>query len=290
MQVHRVLGPAMFLCVVTAQARDEASYVLPAAAASALARSLEASKTHATHIWRDTVPFNADGTVNAYVEIARGDRRKWEFDMRANARAIDRVIPPSVGGYPVNYGYVPQTVSYDGDPFDALVLGPPIGGGEVVRGVVVGLMFMDDEKGSDAKVVLSRVRSDGHPSHELTRGLRQEIGDYFRRYKHHEVGKFSTVPGWGTVADGMTYIQTTHAFFHQCRPPVRRAISDDGHRAVAPATTESPAAAPRLSPASLRPRRCFLCSGTGQLQEGSSRRTAPRSAISFADRPPDSRM
>ena len=36
---------------------------------------------HATHVWRDTPPMNADGTVNGYVEIARGDRRKWEFDM-----------------------------------------------------------------------------------------------------------------------------------------------------------------------------------------------------------------
>ena len=46
--------------------------------------------------------------------------------MRANRRAIDRMIPISIGGYPVNYGFVPQTVSYDGDPFDVLVLGPPL--------------------------------------------------------------------------------------------------------------------------------------------------------------------
>ena len=88
--------------------------------------------------------------------------------MRANARAIDRVIPESVGGYPVNYGFVPQTVSYDGDPFDVLVLGPPIAGGESVRGVVVGLMYMEDEKGLDSKVVLSTLGVDGRPLHQLT--------------------------------------------------------------------------------------------------------------------------
>ena len=49
--------------------------------------------------------------------------------MGANRRAMDRTIPAEVGGYPVNYGFVPQTVSYDGDPFDVLVLGPPIEGG-----------------------------------------------------------------------------------------------------------------------------------------------------------------
>ncbi len=84
---------------------------LPAAATTQLARSLAASEAHAKHVWRDTPPLNDDGTVNAYIEIARGDRRKWEFDMGANARAIDRVMPEALGGYPVNYGFVPQTVS-----------------------------------------------------------------------------------------------------------------------------------------------------------------------------------
>jgi hypothetical protein len=92
--------------------------VLQASATSALATSLQEAAAHAKHVWRDTAPTNPDGTVNAYIEIARGDRRKWELDMGANARTIDRMIPTDVGGYPVNYGFVPQTVSYDGDPFE----------------------------------------------------------------------------------------------------------------------------------------------------------------------------
>lgn len=168
-------------------------------------------------MWRDTPPRNADGTVNAYIEIARGDRRKWELSMAANARAIDRVIPAAVGGYPVNYGFVPQTVSYDGDPFDALVLGPPIPGGRVVRGAIVGLMRMEDEKGLDSKVVLSLVGDDGRPLHALTEDDQRRIGDYFNRYKQHESGKHSEVPGWGTVADGLSFVTTTHAFFTTCR-------------------------------------------------------------------------
>ena len=75
---------------------------LPAVATRALAASLEAARSHTKHQWRDTPPMNSDGTVNAYVEIARGDRRKWEFDMRANRLAMDRLLPVSVGGYPVN--------------------------------------------------------------------------------------------------------------------------------------------------------------------------------------------
>jgi len=168
-------------------------------------------------VWRDRAPMNDDGTVNAYIEIAKGDRRKWEFDMGAGRRAIDRVIPVEVGGYPVNYGFVPQTVSYDGDPFDALVLGPPLEGGRIVPGAIVGLMLMEDEKGLDSKVVLSRIDSGGRPMHELTPEARQEIGDYFRRYKLHESGKFSKVPGWASAADGLSFVQTTHAFFRACR-------------------------------------------------------------------------
>ena len=190
---------------------------LPAAATTELVRSLKAAGAHARHVWRDTAPLNSDGTVNAYIEIARGDRRKWEFDMGTNAPAIDRVIPADVGGYPVNYGFVPQTVSYDGDPFDVLMLGPPLPGGQLVRGVIVGLMRMEDEKGLDSKVVLSPIDPAGRPLHPLTADIREEIGSYFKRYKQHEPGAFSRVPGWGSVAEGLAHVKTTHAFFHECR-------------------------------------------------------------------------
>ena len=186
---------------------------LPATAVARLAQSLEAARAHPRHVWRDTPPTNADGTVNAYIEISRGDRRKWELDMRTNARAIDRMIPESVGGYPVNYGFVPQTVFYDGDPFDALVLGPPIEGGTMVRGVVVGLMYMEDEKGLDSKVVLSLLTPAGQPRHRLTQSDRDRIGAYFKRYKAHEQGAFSTVPGWGSVAEGQGLVEKAHRFF-----------------------------------------------------------------------------
>jgi inorganic pyrophosphatase len=190
---------------------------LPAAASTQLARSLDDSRAQKKHVWRDTPPFNDDGTVNGYIEIARGDRRKWEFNMRHNARAIDRVMPRSLGGYPVNYGFVPQTVSYDGDPFDILVLGPPIAGGTMVRGTVVGLMHMTDEKGLDSKVVVSPLNREGRPVYQLTAQDQERIGDYFKRYKLDEPGKFSDVPGWDSVAVGRAYVDMTHAFFRDCR-------------------------------------------------------------------------
>jgi len=51
----------------------------------------------------------------------------------------------------------------------------------------------------------------------LTADDQQRIGDYFKRYKRHETGKFSKVPGWGTVAEGLSYVITAHAFFEKCR-------------------------------------------------------------------------
>lgn len=203
--------------VLLATSAGQPPPVLPPAATGALHASLAAADHHPTHVWRDTAPVNDDGTVNAYVEIPRGERRKYEFDMRQNQRAVDRVLPRSIGGYPVNYGFVPQTISYDGDPFDALVIGPALAGGQLVKGVVIGLMEMEDEKGLDSKVVLSPAAASGAAPQTLTEGERSRIAEYFRRYKRHDAGGFSHVPGWGDAVDGMRFVRMTHTFFTACR-------------------------------------------------------------------------
>jgi inorganic pyrophosphatase len=203
--------------IIAAQVPQRPPDVLPLAATVKLAESLEAARGHRHHVWRDTPPTNGSDMVNAYVEIPRGERRKFEFAMRANSRAVDRVIPEDVGPYPVNYGFVPQTISYDGDPFDALVLGPPLEGGRIVRGRIVGLMLMEDEKGIDSKVVLSPLDGDGRPTHPLTPADQDRIGAYFDSYKRHEPNGFSDVPGWSSPEDGLAHIVMTHTFFRQCR-------------------------------------------------------------------------
>lgn len=210
---------------LVAQPSTRPPNVLPETAVAKLAGSLDASRPHRHHIWRDTPPFDSDNLVNAYIEIPRGERRKYEFAMKENGRAIDRIIPEDVGGYPVNYGFVPQTISYDGDPFDALVLGPALAGGRIIRGRIVGLLLMEDEKGIDSKVVLSLVDGAGRTTHSLTEEDRTRIGKYFNAYKRHEPGGFSNVPGWGSADDGRAHITTTHAFFMRCRSTVRRPCS-----------------------------------------------------------------
>ena len=216
---------AAAVVVIAPASGQHAPNVLPAQGTTKLNRSLDAASAHVRHVWRDTPPVNDDGTINAYVEIPAGERRKWELDMRRNARAVDRIIPADVGGYPVNYGFVPQTVWHDGDPFDALVIGPPLDGGEFVRGVVVALMHMEDEKGPDSKVVLSPRHGDGRAPVEMTAADRQRLEDFFRRYKKDEPDGFARVTGWGTAEEGLAYVRTARAFFLQCRKHAGRACS-----------------------------------------------------------------
>ena len=73
------------------------------------------------------------------------------------------MISERIGGYPVNYGFVPQTISHDGDPFDVLVLGPSLTGGELVRGVIVGLMAWRMRKVTTPKSCCPRLG--GRPPH-----------------------------------------------------------------------------------------------------------------------------
>jgi len=184
---------------------------------SKLRASLDAAQPHTKHLWRDTPPINADGTINGYIEIARGDLRKWEFNIATHERAIDRMIPKELGGYPINYGIVPQTVSYDGDPFDILVLGPPIEGGTALRGLPVALMLMEDDRVVDSKVVVSPLDASGRPLYRLTDSVRREVASFFDRYKRHIPGASTRVSGWESKDKGVSLVRITHAFFTECR-------------------------------------------------------------------------
>lgn len=189
---------------------------LPEKAVEKLRHSISAAARHPRSVWRDVPPRDEHGRINALVEIARGDRRKFEFDVARNTMRLDRTIPGGLGGYPINYGIVPQTISYDGDPFDVLVLGPPLTSGTMTEGVAVGVMRFEDETGSDAKVVISPVDAAGKPRHALTAAERQRITAFFNAYKRHEPGKFSRVTGWGGADEGLALVRVTHAFFREC--------------------------------------------------------------------------
>jgi inorganic pyrophosphatase len=173
---------------------------------------LEAAKQYPEHVWRDLSPRNADGTINGYVEIPRGESQKWEFRIPLNRREVDRVIPAELGGYPINYGFLPQTVSYDGDPADVLVLGPALNGSTVVRGRIVGLMEMTDTGDLDSKVIISPLDAQGRPTHALTEDDRRRMTQFFDNYKRHQ-GKPTKVTGWGDPEAARTFLEKTAGFF-----------------------------------------------------------------------------
>jgi inorganic pyrophosphatase len=224
--VQNLLAVVLAALTLVAQTPGPAPTVLPATASIRLMESFKAASAFRDHVWRDTSSL-AGNLINGYIEIPMGELTKYEFDMGTNTRKVDRVMPDSLGGYPVNYGYVPQTVSFDGDPFDVLVLGPALPGGELVKGVIVGLMLMEDEKGLDSKVVISPVDENGKAKYALTPEDQARIGEYFNAYKakDDDPKTWSKVPGWGTAEDGLTYVLTTAAFFQQCRVHTDRPCS-----------------------------------------------------------------
>jgi inorganic pyrophosphatase len=219
MRVIRALAPlagaVMLACADPAPRREATATAYPPAPAGLdLKRSayLEASKGHERNVWRDLEPLNADGTVNGYIEIPHGESTKWEFSIALNRREIDRHIPPELGGYPVNYGFLPRTISYDGDPADVLFLGPPLTGGEVVKGRIVGVMHMVDDGDLDSKVVASPLEAGGAAPHTLEPAIRERLERFFNTYKNHD-GKVTKITGWGDTADARAFIEATSRFF-----------------------------------------------------------------------------
>lgn len=185
---------------------------LPALAAARLRESFDAAREHAQHIWRDTPAVHPDGTVTVFVEISAGSHEKLEFDMKANRLALDRRIPESLGGYPTGYGFLPQTIGLDGDPFDGLVLGDSPSG-QIVRGRIVGIMHMTDEKGHDAKIVV--VPEADSSVRRLDAAERARIAEFFNRYKAEDDDEesWACVSGWGDEAEARRYLDAARRLF-----------------------------------------------------------------------------
>src|SRR3954464_14184504 len=104
----------------------------------------------------DRVPAGRDlpNDCNVVIEIPmRGDPIKYEVDKESGAMFVDRFMSTAMH-YPCNYGYVPQTLSDDGDPVDVLVITPfPLVPGVVVTCRPIGMLRMEDEAGGDAKLL-----------------------------------------------------------------------------------------------------------------------------------------
>ena len=126
-------------------------------------------------------------TVDVFVEIPRGSRNKYEFDRQRGVIKLDRVLYSSVH-YPTDYGFVPRTLSPDGDELDALVMvEEPTFPGCLVIARPIGVLVMHDEKGADSKVLAVPL---GDPRFAAVRTLAdipghwlREIENFFQTYK-----------------------------------------------------------------------------------------------------------
>jgi len=149
---------------------------------------------------------NLPDEVNVIIEIpAHSDPVKYEVDKESGAMFVDRFMSTCMH-YPCNYGYVPHTLSEDGDPVDVLVPTPfPIIPGSVITCRPVGVLMMTDESGPDAKVLAVPVDKlcydyRGVDSYkQLPQMLCDQITHFFEHYKDLEKTKWVKIDGWQDV-------------------------------------------------------------------------------------------
>ena len=156
------------------------------------------------------VPSGRDlpNDFNVIIEIPmNADPIKYEVDKDSGAIFVDRFMGTAMH-YPCNYGYVPNTLSDDGDPVDVLVITPfPLIPGVVVRCRPIGVLKMTDESGEDAKVlavpvdkVLS-IYSHWQKPEDLNELRLRQTQHFFEHYKDLEKGKWVKIDGWYGVED-----------------------------------------------------------------------------------------
>lgn len=146
---------------------------------------------------------NPPEDIHVIIEVPQhADPVKYELDKASGAFFVDRFMHTAMH-YPCNYGFVPNTLSEDGDPVDVLVVSKfALMPGCVVPCRPVGMLAMEDEKGLDAKV-LAVPGSDVKPFYDNVRGpedmpafLLDQIKHFFEHYKDLEPGKWVKVRGW----------------------------------------------------------------------------------------------
>jgi len=150
-----------------------------------------------------SVGKNAPWDVNVIIEVPMGSEPiKYEMDKDSGALFVDRFLHTAMY-YPCNYGFIPHTLSGDGDPADVLVVGRrPVMPGCVIAVRPIGVLLMEDESGEDEKI-LAVPQSRLHPFFnevqsykDLPEILIQQIAHFFEHYKDLESNKWVKITGW----------------------------------------------------------------------------------------------
>lgn len=170
----------------------------------------------------DLLPIgkNPPEEVNVVVEVpVGGEPIKYEIHKESGALVVDRFLYTAMR-YPGNYGFIPHTLSEDGDPCDVVIANQRgLLPGSVIAVRPVGVLRMHDEAGGDEKIVavpaprLSRRYEAVHEYTDLPEITRQQIQHFFEHYKDLEPGKWVKVAGWGSAAEARQLISEGIARF-----------------------------------------------------------------------------
>lgn len=163
----------------------------------------------------DMIPVGKDAPkdINVIIEIAQGGHPiKHEMDKDSGALFVDRITTASMR-LPANYGFIPHTLSGDGDPVDVLVICPyPLQPLSVIRCRPIGYMMTEDESGTDEKIIaVPHEKLYPHYANiksykDLPAQLIAEIQHYYEHYKDLEKGKWVKVSGWHDAAEAEAVI------------------------------------------------------------------------------------
>jgi inorganic pyrophosphatase len=156
---------------------------------------------------------NPPEDVNVIIEVpVGGEPIKYEMDKASGALFVDRFLYTPMR-YPGNYGFIPHTLSLDGDPIDVVVCNTrEIMPGAVISCRVVGVLVMEDEAGGDEKLIavpspkMTRRYENVHEVTDLPQITRDQIQHFFEHYKDLEPGKWVKVVRWGDSAEAKKMI------------------------------------------------------------------------------------
>jgi inorganic pyrophosphatase len=159
------------------------------------------------------IGHNPPDDVNVIIEVPiGGEPIKYEMDKAAGTLVVDRFLHTPMR-YPGNYGFVPHTLSDDGDPIDVLVANTrPIVPGAVINVRPIGVLKMDDEAGGDEKIIAVPVpKLTKRYEHvinytDMPEITLQQIQHFFQHYKDLEPGKWVKVVGWGDALEAKKLI------------------------------------------------------------------------------------
>jgi len=161
-----------------------------------------------------TAGKNTPHEFNVIIEIPmNADPIKYEVDKETGAIFVDRFMSTSMH-YPTNYGYVPKTISGDGDPVDVLVITPvPLIPGVVVTCRPIGILKMEDEAGMDGKVLavptdkILSIYTQWQKPEDMNPMRLKTIAHFFEHYKDLEQGKWVKIIGWEGPQSAMQEIE-----------------------------------------------------------------------------------